>query len=234
MITQDHLCLQRAKQFIMHKKDKTKPYIIFDIGANKGAYANLIYSMINAKHIVYSFEPNLKAFQMLKQNCPQTDNYKVFNIGFSSSIRDSILYDPGNKGSEIASLYNREVFKDFKIEDQPTEIPIKLSTVDNFLHENNIDQVHYMKIDVEGHELEVLLGANDSFNKKLINAGQFEFGSTFADSNITIEDCVAFFTKHNYSLFFNDVLPSNIVKKTSDIQSVDNWENILFINNEFL
>ena len=43
-----------------------------------------------------------------------------------------------------------------------------------------------MKIDVEGAELDVLLGAKELLNKGHIDYLQFEYGGTFVDANVTL------------------------------------------------
>jgi hypothetical protein len=58
-----------------------------------------------------------------------------------------------------------------------------------------------MKIDVEGHEYDVLLGAQQSIQSGRINAIAFEFGGTDVDTRVFFQDFWFFFQKHGFDLF---------------------------------
>jgi len=234
MITQDNLCLHRAVKYITHKTDKSSPFVIFDVGSNIGDYIELLNSMVQANFVVHSFEPNPKAFERLNERYGTQPNVTLNNVGVSSSEHKMDLYDPGSVGSAIASLYNRKAYEGFKPEDQPVPVEVSLISIDSYVSKNNITQINYLKIDVEGHELEALKGAVNTFQSGIVNAGQFEIGDTFKDAGISIDDFVKFFDSFGYSIFYGDVAPGNIVKTASDVVSVDNWENLLFIKNELL
>ena len=55
-----------------------------------------------------------------------------------------------------------------------SRITVPIETVDNIVSKNHISGIFLLKIDVEGHEFEVLSGANATFNKKLIANIQIE------------------------------------------------------------
>jgi hypothetical protein len=51
------------------------------------------------------------------------------------------------------------------------------TTIDIFCLKNKINHIHFLKIDVEGHELAVLKGAAKMLENKQIDVIQFEFGA---------------------------------------------------------
>jgi len=234
MITQDELCLNWAVKYIVKNVDLNKQFVIFDIGANIGDYIQLLNSNVQANLSIHSFEPNPKTFERLYERFGGQPNVKLTNAGLGSLDGKMTLYDPGNHGSAIASLYNRKAFENFPSQDQPIPIEVDLITIDSYIKNNNIKQVNYMKIDVEGHELEALKGAKESFEAGIVNAGQFEMGDTFRDAGITIEDFVSWFDTVGYSIFYRDIVPANLVRKTSDVITTDNWENLIFVKNTLI
>ena len=61
-------------------------------------------------------------------------------------------------------------------------------TLDGFCAEHDIQEIGYLKIDVEGHELSVLRGAQGMLSKKRVRFVQFEFGEANIDSRTFMRD----------------------------------------------
>ena len=53
-----------------------------------------------------------------------------------------------------------------------TEIPIKISTLFDYINENKIERIDFVKIDTEGYEYEILKGLNNKFG--IVNFIMFE------------------------------------------------------------
>ena len=63
-----------------------------------------------------------------------------------------------------------------------------LKTLDDFCAENEVTEIGYLKIDVEGHELNVLRGAHRMLEEGRIRFVQFEFGEANIDSRTFVRD----------------------------------------------
>ena len=97
------------------------------------------------------------------------------------------LYDYYEKdGSSHASLY-REVIEEIRHQ-RSIKYDVKVKTLDDFCHEKKIQKIDLLKIDVEGHELQCLLGALDLLKQDKIKAIQFEFNEMNIISHSTFKD----------------------------------------------
>ena len=174
----EKIALEYVKRNII---ENNKKIIIFDVGANIGEYTKMVIDVFKENATVHSFEPSLKTFNCLKSNLGNTAF--LHNIGFSDNIGERILYTDRDL-SGMSSLYKREL-NHFGIELSQTET-VQLNTIDNFCKKNNIDDISFLKMDVEGNEFKVLNGAVEMMNS--IKFIQFEFGGCNIDSRTYFQD----------------------------------------------
>jgi len=166
---------------------ENRAYIVFDAGANQGDYCSALIENIQIKDLqIWCFEPSKDTFKKLQLSHANTPNVFLNNIGFSNKDEEIPLYT-NEPGSLVASLYPLE---------RPTGLSAKLSdfemvsikTIDGFLAEKNIPYIDLLKLDIEGNELNALMGANDALNSGKIKAIQFEFGTCNIDSRTFFRD----------------------------------------------
>lgn len=115
----------------------TKKDIVFDIGANIGAFTSLVAPKVKK---VYSFEPEENNFRILKSSS-NFDNVQVFNAAVTNKEGEINLYvDKENIGGH-------SIFNNYKILGKPQ----KVKTLDL---QKLIDQYKptILKIDIEGSE----------------------------------------------------------------------------------
>lgn len=166
-----------------------KEPVLFDVGANVGNYTVLLMSVfLNAQ--IHSFEPAKETFSNLQKNTAKlitqyAGKVQLNNFGLSDlPAKATLHYDRSNSG--LASLYNRQL-DHFGIDYSKSET-VKLSTLDNYCAENNIEHIDFLKMDVEGHELNVLKGAAKMLAESRIDNIQMEFGGCNLDSRTYLRD----------------------------------------------
>lgn len=159
--------------------------LVFDVGANKGDYTLLLSRKIkNIK--IFSFEPHPKTFEMLSENCKQ-ENVRLFNCALSSEEGELELFDYKSKdGSSHASL-NSEIFSTIH-KSSVVSHKVNVSTVDSICQQNGISEIDFLKIDVEGYELDVLRGAKRMLLSGSIKTIQFEFTQLNTTTRIYFKD----------------------------------------------
>ena len=172
---------------------KISPKNFVDIGANKGEYTNFLLK-VKPNLECHLFEPSIKNFEKLKKRFSQK-NIFINNIGlFNSNKKSKLFYD--HSGSELASLTKRRL-EHFQVDMDFEEI-IELQRFDNYWRDKN-SIIDYIKIDVEGHELDILEGFGDLIqNVRLI---QFEFGGCNIDTRTFFQDFWYFFAEKEFLIF---------------------------------
>lgn len=172
-------------KIIKDKFNTEQAITIFDVGANVGNYSKNLHHFFQDKAVIHAFEPSKKTFEIFLKT---TDNIKGLvsnNFGLSDSETDLVLYS-NEEGSGLASIYHRNL-EHFGISMDNSE-SIKLSTIDTYCQNNNINRIHFLKLDVEGHELAALKGAKQMIENNKIDFIQFEFGGCNIDSRTYFQD----------------------------------------------
>lgn len=134
--------------------------IFLDIGANAGKYS--IYLARKSKNNnVYAFEPSISTFNLLKKNIELNNlqnQITIFNIGLSNKKGNVKFYNYKNStGLSFIPNKNQVLIN----EEQYEEILIDVDSLDNIVQNHNINPqlIDLIKIDVEGHEKNVIAGS---------------------------------------------------------------------------
>jgi len=156
------------------KKNKVKIQNFIDVGSHKGLYTDLF--MQNYKiNKVLMFEPQIKIFNFLKKKYIKNKKIKIFNNAVSNKTNFQNLQLNHHDLTTTLSKFNKNNFY-LKVKallfgvEKMTYQKIKIKTIQlaDVLKKNKIYKVDLLKIDTEGHELEVLEGL-----KKKIKEIQF-------------------------------------------------------------
>lgn len=140
---------------------------IIDVGANIGAFSLLAASYLrksSSYNKVYCFEPYHPIFEKLVKNIELNKNLKDFliveDIALGSIINEKLTFKiiKKNLGANFLEPTNTQSFE--KEEDF-----IFGDTLDNYCKKKNIKNISFLKIDVEGMELDVLKGSENIITK---------------------------------------------------------------------
>lgn len=201
--------------------------LVLDVGANRGHYAEKVMESC-PKADLYAFEPHPATFSVL-QKAGERLGFKAVNCGMGSEVGSLKLYDnkSASDGSEHASLY-REVIADIHKNDVAA-VDVRVDTVDRFLAEHGIKHVTLLKIDTEGHEYQVLLGAAKTLADGRIDLIQIEFNEMNVVSRVFFRDFQALLGEayDAYRLLPNGLLPLN--KYRPRVCELFAFQNLLFV-----
>ena len=170
--------------------------VCFDVGANFG-YFSCLFAICEAK--VYGFEPLPEVCAMnktaLELNGLQ-DAVRTECIGLGAAEGTFSIYTfPGlSRGHATATDLGRA-------DAVPHECSI--TTLDHFCDRNGVKTVAFMKIDVEGHELDVLTGGSSLLSTATAPVVHFEVNEhCLADRRLDANTIVDLLKRYGYSVFF--------------------------------
>jgi FkbM family methyltransferase len=129
--------------------------IAIDVGAHKGAYTFWLRRAVSATGKIVAFEPQPILYDYLEECVEKIhwNNVIVENYALSSTPGEMSLYVPSHSPSPGATL-DTDLGKDFQV-----KYIVKVDTLDSYVKTHSISKIHFIKCDVEGHELEVFRGA---------------------------------------------------------------------------
>lgn len=172
--------------------------IVFDVGANVGIWSECVLKHRPGAKI-FAFEPTQENFDIISKKSYQKKfkSYK-FAMGQNESTVDFCFY-PNNTG--LSTKYRRFTAEKLHGEGEPICTKVIQTTIDMFAKRNNLNKINFIKIDVEGAELDVFKGAVDCLEYNIIDYIQFEYGGTYIDANIKLKDIVDFMAIYPYKLY---------------------------------
>lgn len=142
----------------LFKSLAAKSETVLDIGANIGCTAILFSSLSKDVH---AFEPSRSTYNILERNIikSQTQNITTHNIGLGDeSCESTITYAPSNRSGGYIS--NKTQASEGHIVEQ-----ITIKTLDDTVSSNEIKNIDFVKLDVEGFEGSVIDGALDTLKR---------------------------------------------------------------------
>jgi len=146
-------------KYFSDEKSKIRQYlkngdVVVDVGANIGLFSLILSDLVGASGQVFSFEP----IPMLHKKL--VDNINLNRINNVKTIESGI----GDKESEIEIFLNPEQSGLSSAVAKPSSNyvtqKIKLTSLDKFFMSRK-EKISFIKIDTEGYEPQVLLGAKE-------------------------------------------------------------------------
>jgi FkbM family methyltransferase len=133
--------------------------LAIDVGAHKGGYTYLMRRAVGDTGGVVAFEPQPELAAYLRQCVADFEwsNVRIIERGLSSTPGRRTLWRPADAPSPAASLGGAS------LPTGPRGCEVDVDTLDRVLAALGVEgPVRLLKCDVEGHELEVFLGARDT------------------------------------------------------------------------
>ena len=208
------------KRLIKTLKNISNDYqLIIDVGFHKGEYSKLFLQYLFPKKII-GFEASEKSYlNYIKKK--KSNQIKLYNIGVSSKKGLAVLKVYGKESiNSFESLNPNSVYSKIKnnlLKLKATHENVKLDTLDNLLHE--FKRIDLLKIDVEGHELDVLKGAKNCLHRTKIIMIEIHHSKQY--SNYSKDKIIKLLEKSNFTLYKKIKFP--LMK----------WEDRIFVNEKY-
>ena len=165
------------RNIIKYLKQNLKNLEIFiDIGSHKGSYTDLIINNFYVKKVIM-VEPQKNIYEHVKKKYLKDKRVKTYNLAVSDKKKRQALYiNKHDLTSSLTEIDKKNNYLKLKaklfggsindlIHNKYMVNSCKLSEI---IKKNNVKKIDLLKIDTEGHELQVLKGAG-SFLKNKVN-----------------------------------------------------------------
>lgn len=172
--------------------------IIVDVGATGFPASSYGYKKSQNTE-VYLFEPHPDFYKILKNKFENDKTITLYDIALSDQKGTSNFYLTQKGNCSSLRQPNQEVLKDRKDITQYKKIEVKTDTMDNVL--GHLLHIDYLKLDAQGSEYEILLGATEVLKKTKYVKCEVEFTEWYKGQKLA-KDVV-------------DLLESRGFKKTS-------------------
>jgi FkbM family methyltransferase len=196
-----------GEAFALSRIIREIPGQVLDVGANEGQWAIMALEIIGRSHL-HCFEAVPATFERLRRAIGSRSNVSFNDIGLGSEAKTISVYfypDSTDRTSafDLRDGFNKEVLE------------VRIIRGDEYVEAKDIDQISFLKIDVEGMEMDVLQGFETTFQAGIIKAVQFEHGPVHVISRHFLKDFVEFFNKFNFEVY--ECFPNMLRKVAYDI-----------------
>lgn len=176
---------------------------VFDVGANEGKFTELINSNVNNTEI-HLFEPQEKLCKQLITEYSKEDDKVINCFALSDKASQTTLYYD-EEGSGLASMSKRKLdHYGIEFDDKET---IETKTLDGYCDDMGVAEIDLLKLDVEGHEFDILEGVERMLSQQNIRFISFEFGGANIDTRTYFQDYFYLFKKYDYNIY--RILPNS-------------------------
>jgi len=190
--------------------------VIFDIGAHKGSYTDFVKEVLPSAKC-YLFEPNIDLYAKLK------NKYEiVYPLAICESTGFKTFHVCPKKNDELSSLYKRSIFDETGYE----SIKVRCASVDSLSIQHDLEQIDFIKIDVEGAEKDVIVGCAAMMHDKKIKFIQFEYGSTYLDAEINFTDILKVSAVFGYKTY---ELVNNTLTEVTEANFINDYRYSVFL-----
>ena len=134
---------------------------VLDIGANIGYFTLLMAQRVMAAGTIYAFEPNPRMIAQLEKNIALNKDLadgriKIQDVALGDSEKETDFFVPVRGAEGVGGL------KDTKRAPVDQTVRVRVSTLDTWVKSKNIERIDFIKMDVEGGELDILRGAQNT------------------------------------------------------------------------
>lgn len=196
--------------------------ILLDVGANNGEYSQMLVERF-PKAVVHAFEPHPQTFKILKNNIG--NSVQCHEMALGSEKGTLHLYDRGGDDGGIRASLSKEALE--TVQSKPlTAYEVTVSSIDDFVKENSVSSINFIKIDTEGFEMDVLVGARVALSQGKIGAIQFEFNDVHFARRQFLADFQAILPHHRlYRILKDGIVPLDLLSVAE--REIFTFQNIL-------
>lgn len=195
---------------------------ILDVGANIGYTSSVFAKFLNTGYKVFAFEPEPNNVSLLLEAITDRDlQHKICPVSAAVGANPGVLELWINNSHHGDHRILTEDYR-ARIGNDAHSQTVQLVSIDSFLSEHaHAEPVSFIKIDVQGYELEVCHGMEKTLEANRDVSVAFEYSpDSMKELGFVPEDLLHFFTNRGFNLYLLDrtkrlryVSPGDLVKQ---------------------
>jgi FkbM family methyltransferase len=173
--------------------------VFLDVGANSGRFTEAVRALApNAR--VHCFEPNGTVVPRLTRSVPGVD-IRAIALSDEDGETNLHVHEGGEHHSATASLHPRTALP-ISYASRMRSVRVTRRKLDSLRHELNLEGQRLMlKIDVEGHELPVMRGAEQTLLGAASAAVIFEHSFAWRESGESLTSAIRWLNERGFEIY---------------------------------
>ena len=191
------------------KKHIKSSSIVFDVGSNLGNYIKFLSTKLDNFDLeIHSFEP-IDSLCKIQKKLKLNSNHKlkINNLAILNCNKKIKFYENNIASQSSTKIGNNKIGKIVN------SYEVQSVKLDKYYIDNSLNQIGFMKIDVEGAELSALESGKDLLNNKKINLLKVEI----SNSENNLYDVINYMKKFDYKIVSID----NLFFKNNDLNLLE-------------
>jgi len=182
-------------EYLLMAQIASTAQVFIDVGANVGNWSAKFLSLMGDGGKGILVEPNPKAVEALSQlKAEYGERLTVVEAAASDQPGRSVFFMEGEAGETSSFL---EDFSNTESRAQEVEIV----TIDALMRDHGIEYCEFLKIDAEGFDLKVMIGAGEYIRKNAFGVIQFEYNFPWSIAGSTLCEAIRILEAAGYSVF---------------------------------
>ena len=204
----------------MRRFVSTDAPVILDIGANVGQTAER-FRVNFPSSVIHCFEPGTETFKALREKFATTKNVHVWPQAVGSNVGKQTFAE--NTEPDMSSFLELSATGWGEVK---TRAVVDVTTVDQFVRDQDLAKIDILKSDTQGYELEVFKGAEETMRANRIGLVYFEFIFSEMYRDLPrFDEVFAFLADHGFSLVS--------VYDIHEQRGLADWANFLFVHRAY-
>lgn len=175
--------------------------VVFDVGAFHGDWT-ISAAGFSPRSTFHIFEADPATYRTTVANLRRAgiDSFVPNNLACQKST-GAVSFFRYEKHPSWNTSYRRESVEQELGIAPPIRMEVPAVTIDAYCQNHGIERIHYLKIDAEGAENDILRGARRMLSECRVDMLQFEYGGTFLDAGRELKESFRILQERGYDLY---------------------------------
>lgn len=191
---------QTGSEFTRGLLENRRPEVILDIGANQGQYAHQL-RRLGFEGAIHSFEPQNRAYALLESYSRSDENWHPYKMALGAAAGNMPLHVSRNSVSSSLLPVTATHINAAPASRTYAEEFVPVMRLDDFLPvaEHAAGGAPWVKVDVQGYELEVLTGATQWLSEATVVQCELSLRVLY-EGQASYKDVIAFVEEFGFEL----------------------------------